>query len=116
MTRDEIIAKWNAMTSRDRDAWVAEVVLGYEQRIYYDSGRVEWHAANSEPLTKLPSYTADTAAMWAIIDALNPMYITLTRRQDGGWYFTIHPLNLLVDQPSAPEAVGLAALIAKLAA
>ena len=30
MTRDEVQAKWDALTPRERDAWVAEKVMGWK--------------------------------------------------------------------------------------
>lgn len=33
MTREEIIAKWDGMSERERDAWIARVIMGWHEVI-----------------------------------------------------------------------------------
>ncbi|WP_103110223.1 BC1872 family protein [Brevibacillus reuszeri] len=59
MNRDQIIAKWETLTPRERDAWVAEVVFGYETYgAFYEPNGVR---------ILIPRYTEDIAAAWAAL-------------------------------------------------
>jgi|GEM_PF-5714470 len=48
MTRDEIIAKWDGMTSRERDDWVARDVMGWRRvsRPGAGGGYIGWEDAD----------------------------------------------------------------------
>ncbi|MCC3381936.1 hypothetical protein ACFQ5D_18065 [Paenibacillus farraposensis] len=70
MNRDEVIAKWNSMQPRERDAWVAEEVMGLtvvrEKRPY---GKV-WVRAADEPgaMNNLPVYSTGMGATWKVLE------------------------------------------------
>lgn len=81
MNRDEVIAKWNSMQPRERDAWVAESIMGLivirEKKPY---GKV-WVRAVDEPdaFNNLPVYSTGIAAAWRVIE----------RMKDKGFSFTL---------------------------
>lgn len=115
MTRDQIIAKWNGLTPRERDAWLAEVVFGYETYgAFYEPNGVR---------VLIPRYTEDIVAAWTVFEAI---------KMSGAWvevaYNPVHQryrgfigANKVpgisgadIGAPTAPEAISLAAIIAKL--
>lgn len=111
MTREEIIAKWDGLTPRERDAWIAEVVMGAtltadRRRLYYGNASV-------------PRYTEDISAAWAVFaqfpyievaripGALVTYGVRINDLDDGS-------VRAMTQADTAPEAIGLAAIIAKL--
>jgi len=115
MNREEIIAKWDGMTARERDAWVAEVVTKVpreRRRINCpdgDRGCAVIHFAY------YPNYSTDTSAAWTVVEAAEWSALinytpTLTRANfhRNGW------AQYDVYATKAPEAICLAALLAKL--
>jgi hypothetical protein len=62
MTRDQIIAKWNTLSSRERDAWVAEVVFG--DTSVFNVGEY-WFCGDG--MLTLPFYTEDITAAWKVL-------------------------------------------------
>lgn len=110
MTRDEVIAKWNSMGSRERDAWVATDVMCWSvyhfdkdvpERCYYmlvnesfDSvvNEVGWNAGErkteEEVWEDCPHFTTDISAAWEVIDKLSKTHFTevaMTQLDDGAW-------------------------------
>lgn len=70
MTRDEIIAKWDGMAPRERDAWVEEVVFGGKVVAVADDDdfHVELPSAGGiMAYIILPYYTRDISASWTVL-------------------------------------------------
>lgn len=126
MTRDEIIAKWAGLSAREKDAWVAEVVFGWEwwEPDGEDAG---WY----ERLSNAPFYdrvftgrrrgwspSMDISAAWAVLEALNETHWVSVMRIAGEVNTTGNYVaeigEYTAGSNSAPEAICLAALIAKL--
>jgi hypothetical protein len=111
MTRDQIIAKWDAMTPRERDAWVAEVVLDIRVSFEYSPRGPIYLDYNDGGRRHIRNYTTDISAAWAVVDGHARYEIGLYEGKVTaamgvpGWY---------VSATTAPEAISLAALIAKL--
>lgn len=110
MTRDQIIEKWDGLTPRERDAWVAEVVSPLVPSVlcFY----------------VLPKYSTDISAAWEIVDISaewGGMEIGCYGKSSAKIYIVCtytdtapHQQAVSITKESAPEAVCLAALIAKL--
>ncbi|MCR8843141.1 hypothetical protein NQ117_05565 [Paenibacillus sp. SC116] len=125
MNRKQIIEKWDGMSPRERDAWVAEVV--FEQRV--DNG-VGCPFAESFPgdhffvisggdVRKLPNYTTDISAAWKVFEC-HP-YVEAARIPGTVTTYGVRINNsndgtvlAMTQKPTFPEAICLAALIAKL--
>lgn len=120
MTSDEIIAKWSGMTSRERDAWVEEVVFG--AKIVSVADDDDFHvelpsASRIIAYTPLPRYTKDISAAWAVVDRYYSYRITRLNGVDH-YRVVLHDedgdLRAYAHSSSAPEAIGFAAIIAEL--
>lgn len=106
MIRDQIIAKWRAMTPRERDAWIAEAIFGYET---YG----EFYEPNGIRIL-IPRYTEDIIAAWSVVKAADygakvrysPVN-TIANLHRNGW-----PQFSAVEE-TTEEAIGLAAILAK---
>jgi hypothetical protein len=108
MTREEIIAKWDGMTPRERNAWVAEDITRW--------GPVEWYE-NSVIRKLCPEYTTDISAAWAITRLFTHYDMWMDNGKHGCKFGGGSYVNLAVHGiDSAPKAICLAALIAKLTA
>jgi hypothetical protein len=110
MNREEIIEKWGGMESRERDAWVAEVVMGAD----VVGGNVEHILGGFRPV---PRYTSDISAAWAVLEHMNAdHYVSVERLADcinsTGDY--VCECGGFSGWGTAPEAICLAAIIAKL--
>lgn len=133
MNCEEIIAKWAGKTARERDAWIAEVVFGHsigrERRINGEIFVIDANAPHGFQRA-VPHYTTDISAAWAVWDEMRengyePL-INVTSEHSGpvirgvcpiGWHHVNMrkgTVNAHVDRNSAPEAIGLAAIIAKI--
>jgi hypothetical protein len=123
MTRDQIIAKWNGLTRRERDAWVAEVVFGYT--VWYEKhiGGDIFIKPNGVRMT-VPRYTEDIAAAWTVVKKSAEwggmdigcygkpgaqFYVAATYTDTAPYQRTIS-----VTRDNASEAISLTAIIAKL--
>ncbi|WP_342480466.1 hypothetical protein NST07_25975 [Paenibacillus sp. FSL L8-0340] len=105
MTREEIIAKWAGLTARERDAWVERVVFGGGT---YGSFR----EANGVRVL-IPYYTTVISDAWTVLDSFELGIVT---KREPGVYRAAVLSGLWADEfaSTAPEAIGLAAIIAKL--
>jgi len=107
--RKEIIAKWDGMGSRERDTWVAEVVFGMETfGQFREVNGVRVHVSH---------YTSDISAAWAVLEHMNAdHYVSVERLADcinsTGDY--VCECGGFSGWGTAPEAICLAAIIAKL--
>ncbi|MFL1672673.1 BC1872 family protein [Paenibacillus dendritiformis] len=107
MTREQIIEKWGRMSSRERDAWVEEVVQPPVPSVlcFY----------------VLPHYTTDISAAWEVVEVLRKDWLVQLHDCDPfGWRIELisdseyrTDLNGVVVR-KVEEAICLAALIAKL--
>ncbi|MEK4360785.1 hypothetical protein NYE48_27650 [Paenibacillus sp. FSL M7-1455] len=119
IARDQIITKWNRMTPRERDAWVAEVVFGWKT---LGDGRVR--SSDGFMIRAIPEYTTDISAAWAIVEESarwGGMEIGCYASRSSRWHCVStqtdtapYQRRVSVTKDSAPEAIGLAAIIAKL--
>lgn len=117
--------RWSEMTERDRDALVAEKVMGWTR--HYPSiaweGCDHWWVRPGETdphrgIGKLPDYTTDIAAAWRVMERMRGLgfYVILEGDpSDGRWTCTMgrneDPIDTTeVDMDTAPEAICLAAL------
>lgn len=125
MKRTEIEAKWNTLTPRERDAWVAEVVFVRSKSEQCDriGGCLKLlfgadSTCKCDKQINVPNYTTDISAAWAVVEAFD--YIECARlpfrpncygaRING----TDGDILAITQAPTAPEAICLAAIIAKL--
>lgn len=114
MNREQIIEKWNGMTPRERDAWVAEVVFG-EQTL----GRIRnRHGVRGV----IPQYSTDISAAWTVFESFDDFRIQRYETISGTFKYGCRS-DFIVDAKwqsasvsleFAPEAICLAAIIAKL--
>jgi hypothetical protein len=123
MTRDEIIAKWNGMTPRERDAWVEEVVFG--AKIVSVADDDYYHVVLQSPggiavYSPVPRYTKDISAAWAVFERFP--YVEFARIPGASVTYGVRvndpddgSVRAMTQADVAPEAIGLAAIIAKLA-
>jgi hypothetical protein len=76
MTREEIISKWDAMNSRERNEWVAEDVMGWEKHN-------NWYASESGIRTTEPTSfgsfqpSEDMAATWEVVQKVRQQYFQI---------------------------------------
>ncbi len=117
MSREEIIAKWDSLTPRERDAWVAEAVMGYSA-IKIDGNTFIILDDKSLPVDFNPS--EDISAAWEIVEKIiqDEMWINLIVGKDTDC--TIFSKGKICGEvmgeakkETAPEVICLAALIAK---
>lgn len=128
MKREEIIAKWNGMSARERDAWIAHVLFGWTgadvdmANLAYEYGVTG--------VTQYPRYTTNMCDAWTVWESLlaegcEPLINTTSSRSSNvisgevpeGWtHVCVHKagVNYHVSIKEAPEAIGLASIIAKL--
>ncbi|MCM3784375.1 hypothetical protein M3231_15430 [Neobacillus mesonae] len=125
MNRDQITAKWNEMAPRERDAWVAELFFGWTRNEVArrtlilppdNDPRRTWAAMWDEYGCPhwLPPYTTEIFSAWTVIEMFYEYevskseghYVVYITMEDG--YVRVPTRN------SAPEAICLAAIIAKL--
>ncbi|MGF7045755.1 hypothetical protein J2T13_000215 [Paenibacillus sp. DS2015] len=104
MKREEIIAKWDGMKPRDRDAWVFYDVL---ELMPLDTIPNEFGGFGT-----IPRYTTDISAAWAIMTQCKADEIPAKVEAGIEWCVVIRGAHVFSE--SAPEAICLAAIIAKL--
>ncbi|MCG7383337.1 hypothetical protein [Paenibacillus sp. ACRRY] len=113
MKLSEVIIKWHAMSARERDAWVEEAVFGGAT---YDEFRLV-----NDVRVLVPKYTTDISAAWLVVEELRKdHFLYLSDATPYGWFVDLdHENDPIVAQninaDTAPEAIGLAAIVAKLA-
>lgn len=109
----DTINKRHAKSTRERDAWVEEVVFGGETF-------GEFRSVNDVRVL-VPQYTTDISAAWKVVEELRKdHFLYLSDATPYGWSVDLdHENDPIVAQninaDTAPEAIGLAAIIAKLA-
>jgi len=138
VTRDEVLQRWESMTPRERDAWVAEAVLGCnvfaERWVSGTRYRCDCGGANSAGprphgegvFGYIKHYTTDMAAAWAVAEKHNlivfprmtkpgwcsaPFYQTLGNAMGRGFVEFI--MSEGAKRDTAPEAICLAAILAE---
>lgn len=126
MKREDIIAKWDGMSARERDAWIAGLLFGWSA----ESIEVVMTAWKRDifGLAQFPYYTVEMDAAYEVLRAI-PGEFFLYRKAPNSYvasfgYSTeecsecgIEPFEVTAQGigKTAPEAIGLAAIIAKLA-
>ena len=132
MNREQIIEKWDGMTPRERDAWVAEVVFGCKSIGKHGDMYIGVFTEGGEDYaTDIPHYTSDISAAWEVVthmiaEEYEPTINTVTN-QSVGYLLGEAELNdyhccfakgrvlhVRVHRKTAPEAICLAAIIAML--
>lgn len=140
MNRDQIVEKWMALSPRERDAWVAKDVLGwdvhseYGLRFYPDNDVEASYILNEPPedcpkelractgqivCLRVPEFTADITAAWMVVEKSaewGGMEIGYYATRSDRWVVvkTYLSKEIEVMQFTAPEAICLAAIITKL--
>ncbi|MFW5434285.1 hypothetical protein [Paenibacillus apiarius] len=133
LTHEQIIEKWNGMTSRERDAWVAEVVFEYPHvrlfhfRYVYDNvGYVDGKPFDVMGTIDVPDYTTDLNEAEGVLAQI-PGEVYIYRKPSLGFVvsfgysteecpecgelaFEVQAQGIA---PTLPGAICLAALIAK---
>lgn len=124
LTREQVTEKWDGMTPRERDAWVAEVVTGVERkkkRVPCPDGIEGCAVAH---YAYYPHYTTDITAAWEVVDKSaewGGMELGCFNKPNAKIYVACTYTDTAPDQrlisitkESASEAVCLTALVAKL--
>jgi len=114
MRRDGIIAKWERLSPRGRDSWIAAAIFGWSvERVVHAEYAWELGVCGAETI---PYYSTEIAAAWSVVEVCGSEII-VRKRINGftcrAWYDG-QPGHLAWGR-AAPEAIGLAALLAKLA-
>ncbi|ODA10530.1 BC1872 family protein [Paenibacillus polymyxa] len=119
MTRDEVIAKWNSMQPRERDAWVAEDVMGLELVEHMLAAYPKYRLPDyPDYFRDVPNYSTDISAAWVVLEKpeiMDRIQIGLYPTSFGKWIARPYMAgyeNCRVQADSGPEAICLAALIA----
>lgn len=125
MSREKIIAKWEQLSARDRDAWIAEVVFGHsigrERRINGEVFVIDARATHGFQRA-VPRYTTDISAAWTLVDKsgeVGGMDVSFTCSRNGARRYAVETYAgghtfVVASGPTAPEAIGLASIIASL--
>ncbi|WP_206922906.1 BC1872 family protein [Alicyclobacillus suci] len=112
---------WATMTQRQRDALVAEQVMGYQVVSYdgllvsWDGGDDIWSGVNRGGV---PSYTTDISAAWEVVEQLRTRFYVDIELSEPALGVTVGLSDAdgqveCTTCASAPEAISLAALRAK---
>lgn len=119
MKREEIIAKWAEMSARERDAWIAKVVFGCTGIGNFGALLIGVFTEDGGQFAAdIPQYTTDISAAWAVFE--HYPYIEVARLPG---VKVIHAVRIngldgsirtITQEPTFPDAVCLAALIAEL--
>lgn len=126
MKREEIIAKWDGMSARERDAWIACVVFDWTgAEISIADGMT---AEGRSSVFHYPYFTTTTPASDNVLRAISGEFFLYRKTPDNyvasfGYSAEecpecgIDPFEVTAQGigKTAPEAIGLAAIIAKLA-
>lgn len=111
MTRDEIIAKWAGMTSREKDAWIERIVFGRETF-------GQFRETNGIRVL-ISHYSTDISAAWTVFERFP--YVEVARIPGPVTTYGVRindpddgRIYAMTKEPTFPEAICLAALIAKL--
>lgn len=109
MTRDQIIAKWETLTTRERNAWVAEVVFGMT------IGRDEkgpYVCGYGTVAYELDAYTTDITAAWSVLEEMRKGFFVALIDNFYGWHVDIEGVYAIGDE--AAETICLASILRKL--
>lgn len=120
MNRDEVIAKWNSMQPRERDAWVAEKVMGLELSDNMLAAYPKYRLPDyPDYFRDVPNYSTDISAAWEVIEKpeiMDRIQVGLYPTSFGKWIAKSYMAgyeNCRIQADSAPEAICLATLIAQ---
>ncbi|MCG7407753.1 hypothetical protein MH117_09985 [Paenibacillus sp. ACRRX] len=83
MTREQVIEKWDGMTPRERDAWVAEVVFG--KRVYCEpkiAGGRYYEVGYGYVTSELDDYTSDISSAESVLAQI-PDEVYIYRKPTG---------------------------------
>lgn len=95
MTKEEILAKWDAMTPRERDAWVARDVMGWKYTpAVIDKGRPnhhcgydivlggdEWRDENDNLIYDgIPAFSEDIEAAFSVVAKIKKMLFSKRKK------------------------------------
>lgn len=126
MKREEIIAKWDGMSARERDAWIAHVLFGWTGADIDMTDLAYKHGITG--VAQYPSYTTHMHDAWRVVRAIPGEFFLYRKTPDqyvASFGYSaeecpecgIDPFEVTAQGKgkTAPEAIGLAAIIAKLA-
>jgi hypothetical protein len=104
--------KWSELSPRERDALVAEKVMGFNKSDLDFMGEI--HVEKDGIHRELPHYTTDIAAAWEVVEKLNCQgyRVEIVCGSQGDTYvtFVIGGIRCRVDCYNLKEAICLAAL------
>ncbi|MCY9532914.1 hypothetical protein M5X06_12615 [Paenibacillus alvei] len=123
LTHEQIIEKWDEMTPRERDAWVAEVVYGWDNGMLNDARIAQAYGFDGG----MPYYTTNIYTAELVLAKI-PGEVYIYRKTTGDFVVSFgysdegcpecgeEPFEVLAQgkAPTLSEAICLAALIAKL--
>lgn len=118
MDREQVIAKWDGMTPRERDAWVGEDVMKiwpeFDEKFQLDG----WKTGPTTWTSSIPNYTTDISAAWALAEQYPIAKLERVEIFEGNveviaelWSGFDHQDIVEAHAKTASEAVCLAALI-----
>lgn len=126
MTRDEVIAKWESMSPRGRNVWIAVEVMGKKE------SPINYGWISSEDYDYYPkNYSTDMGAAWEVIRKMKSKGLSFTLgeaseksgsvilgeanlgEQMCNFHIVTKNIFIHVFRETMPEAICLAALIAQ---
>ncbi|MEK5089085.1 hypothetical protein MKY98_19475 [Paenibacillus sp. FSL M8-0228] len=126
MNRDEVIAKWNSMSPRGRNVWIAVEVMGKKE------SNINYGWISSEGFDHYPKdYSTDMSAAWEVIQKMKGKGFSFTLgeaseksesvilgeanlgEQMCNFHIVTKNIFIHVFKETMPEAICLAALIAQ---
>jgi hypothetical protein len=126
MNRDEVIAKWNSMSPRERDAWVADSLPGYTVRMLNEVTGGAFKPQYDRPVLDLgggrynyiPWYSTRLEDSWTIVELMKSEFHICTYMQgeediEDGWIVKFKECGVM-GMETVQEAICLAALLALL--
>ena len=115
MNRDQIIAKWETLTPRERDAWVGKIVIGISPEFNVNLELQSWKTGPRSWSSSIPFYTSDIGAAWTVLDRYETYEISRSV-EEVKVYVKHERESATAVRDNAPEAICLAAIIAKITA
>lgn len=130
--RERIFAKWDSLTPRERDEWIASAIFGAEPVVNKHNGYVKWWIADSSEKYGVrrvpdswteqtpPSFTTDITHAWTLAEhngyfgGVSYMGVEYRAEIWSRWGEEGAGVHEYASGDSAPEAICLAALLAKI--
>lgn len=107
MTKKEVIAKWNSLSPRERDAWIAETVMGLKLDKHIPGNCLK--NSMSIPIYRYSSYTS---VAWGVIEKMQGEWSWEMKMTNAAQEVDVRIGKGYATSENVPEAICLAALIA----